>query len=63
MKSPLIHLLLTVVLLLVSAPSMAAAAENKYPLSEQVHQSLSSAREMLDKENYRQAENTLNGLL
>ena len=62
MKSPLIHLLLTVLLLLVSAPSMAAAAENKYPLSEQVYRSLTSARAMLDKEDYRQAEVALQSL-
>jgi len=63
MKSPLLHLLLPALLLPASAQLPAADDENKHPLSEQVYQSLSSAREMLDKEDYRQAENTLNGLL
>src|SRR3990172_6015144 len=63
MKSHLLHLLLPALLLLASAPLPAADDENKHPLSEQVYQSLSSAREMLDKEDYRQAETTLIGLL
>ena len=43
--------------------SLAADDEHRYPLSEQVYRSLSGVREMLDKEDYRQAESTLTGLL
>lgn len=63
MKSTLLHLLLPALLLLASAPLPAADAEDKYPLTEQVYQSLSAARAMLDKEDYRQAETTLHDLL
>ncbi|MGH8119241.1 MAG: tetratricopeptide repeat protein [Gammaproteobacteria bacterium] len=63
MKPSLLHLLLSVLLLLVSEHSMAAAGENDHPLSEPVHQSLTSAREMLDRKEYRQAESTLNSSL
>jgi tetratricopeptide (TPR) repeat protein len=62
-KFTLLHLLLPALLLLTFAQQTAAGDKDKYPLSEQVHQSLSSTREMLDKQDYRQAEITLNGLL
>ena len=63
MKPYLLHLLLPSLLLLISSQTVAAVDKDKYPLSEQVHQSLSAAREMLEKQDYRQAENTLSGLL
>ena len=57
------RLLLTVVFLLACAQAIMAGEKDKYPLSEQVHQSLISVRGMLEKQDYRQAESTLSGLL
>ena len=58
-----LRLLLPVMLLLAGTQPLPAADKDKYPLSEQVQKSLVSARGMLEKQDYRQAENTLNDLL
>jgi tetratricopeptide (TPR) repeat protein len=44
-------------------PLTEAEEENRFSLTEPVHAALTSAREMLDKKEYRQAEITLNGTL
>ena len=56
------HYLLAV-LFLICTTLAAAEKEAQYSLSEPVHQSLTSAREMMGKEDYRQAESTLNSSL
>jgi len=54
---------LMAVLFLICTTLAAAEKEAGYPLSEPVHEALTSARELMEKNDYRQAENTLNGLL